>query len=62
MIAAPATPITARATMTIQGATENAAAAEASANTAEQMTISRRRPIRSPIAPMVIMVPPTMKP
>jgi len=40
----------------------NAAAAEAIANTAEQMMINRRRPIRSPTAPMVIMLPPTMNP
>jgi hypothetical protein len=62
MIAAPATPMTARVTMIIQGATENAATAEATANTAAHRTISRRRPIRSPIVPIVIMVPPTMKP
>ena len=62
MIAAPATPITARVAMTIHGATENAATAEAAANTAEQTTMSRRRPIRSPSAPIVIIVPPTMNP
>ena len=38
------------------------AIAEATAKTAEQITMRRRRPIRSPMAPMVIIVPPTMKP
>ena len=59
---APASPSSARETMSISGVVENAARIEVSPNAAAPIISSRRRPIRSPRVPMVISEPATMKP
>ncbi len=59
---APAMPCTPRATISMIGLVAQAQASEASANTAMPAMRSLRRPIRSPIEPMVITRPATMKP
>ena len=51
---APATPSTARAAISIPALAEKAASTEATPNAAAPASSSRRRPIRSPRAPMVI--------
>ena len=61
-IAAPAIPSTARAPISMPGLTEYAATIEATPKTAAAVSSSRRRPIRSPRLPMVIIRPATMNP
>lgn len=56
---APATPSAARAAINAAGVVANAAATEAAAKAAAPISSSRRRPIRSPTAPMVINNPAT---
>ena len=59
---APAMPSKARATISISGLDENAAATDATPNAAAPMRSSRRRPIRSPSVPIVIRKPATRNP
>jgi hypothetical protein len=59
---APATPSTARAAISIPGLAEKAASTEATPNAAAPASRSRRRPIRSPRAPMVISDPASVNP
>ncbi len=61
-IAAPAMPSAARAPISMPGLTEYAATIEATPKTAAAASSSRRRPIRSPRLPMVIIRPATMNP
>ena len=60
--AAPAMPSTARATISISGLVAWAAITEATPNRTAPLSNSLRRPIRSPIVPIVIMKPATMNP
>ena len=59
---APATPSSARATISISALVEKAASSEAPPNAAAPMNSNLRRPIRSPSVPMVINSPATRKP
>ncbi len=59
---APAIPSTARAAISISGVEAYAAAQLASPKPAAPMSSSRRRPIRSPTAPMVSSRPASTKP
>jgi len=59
---APATPSSARTTISISGLTEKAATTDSTANAAPPIISSRRRPIRSPSAPIVMTRPATMNP
>ena len=59
MSVAPATPRSARAAISISGLVENAASSEAAPNAAAPISSSRRRPTRSPSAPIVISEPAT---
>ena len=56
---APATPRSARAAISIAGLVENAASSEARPNAAAPISNIRRRPTRSPSAPIVINEPAT---
>jgi hypothetical protein len=60
--AAPPTPSNARLAISICGLVENAAAAEATPNTAAPTSNSLLRPIRSPMVPMVTRNPAIRKP
>jgi hypothetical protein len=59
---APATPSSARVTMSISALVDMAATTEATPNVAAPIISSRRRPIRSPSVPMVISDPATRNP
>ena len=59
---APATPSSARATISHRAVGANAAKTEAAANAAIPIINSRRRPIRSPNVPIVIRNPAMRKP
>jgi hypothetical protein len=59
---APATPSSARATMSHNAFGANAARTEAAANAATPTISSRRRPIRSPNVPIVMRKPAMKKP
>jgi hypothetical protein len=59
---APASPSSARVTMSISALVENAATTEAMPNAAAPIRSSRRRPIRSPSVPMVMSDPATRNP
>ena len=59
---APASPSSARLTMSISALVENAASSDVAPNAAAPRNSSRRRPIRSPSVPMVTRAPATMKP
>ena len=62
MSVAPATPRSTRAAISISGLVENAASSEARPNAAAPISSNRRRPIRSPSAPIVISEPATRNP
>jgi hypothetical protein len=59
---APATPSSARVTISISGLAANAATTDAAANAAAPASSSLRRPIRSPSVPIVMTRPATMNP
>ena len=59
---APATPSSARTTISISGSTENAATTESTAKAEAPVSNSRRWPIRSPSVPMVMTMPATISP
>jgi hypothetical protein len=59
---APATPSSARATISISALVENAASTEATPKATAPAKSSLRRPMRSPRVPMVISDPATMNP
>jgi hypothetical protein len=61
-IVAPASPSSARATISISALVENAARRDATEKKAAPIIRSRRRPIRSPRVPIVMRAPATMKP
>ena len=57
---APATPSAARAAMSMPGPVAKAATSEATVKAAAPSSRSRRRPMRSPTAPIVMSSPATM--
>jgi hypothetical protein len=59
---APATPSSARLTISISALTENAATTDTAPNAAAPRSSNRRRPIRSPSVPIVTSAPATRKP
>lgn len=59
---APATPSAARAAMNISGVVDRAAQTDAAMKATEPTSSSRRRPMRSPIPPIVTNSPAIMNP
>ena len=59
---APASPSSARLTISISALVEKAASTETAPNAAAPISSSRRRPIRSPSVPIVTSEPATMNP